>query len=177
MKGIAMHELKFNDHNFALIERDGKTWLTATDIATALGYKRSDQVSRIFERHEREFTTSMTAVVETVSLGNANLINEARVFSLRGAHLIGMFSRTSKGEEFRRWVLDQLDSMEAQAVPQRSLMVEWFEAKAAVDAQDRFASMCGKGLCEQKKRKPPLMDRLRSIAEKLQPSLNFNSPA
>lgn len=169
-----MQELKFNDHNFALIERDGKTWLTAADIATALGYKRSDQVSRIFERHEREFSPSMTDIVETVSLGNANLINDVRVFSLRGAHLVGMFARTAKGEEFRRWVLDQLDTIERAAIPKRSLMAEWFEAKAAVDAQDRFASMCGKGLCEQKTRKPPLVERLAKVSEKLQPSLCFN---
>jgi hypothetical protein len=96
-----------------------------------------------------------------------------RVFSLRGAHLIGMFSRTAKGEEFRRWVLDQLDALEAQAVPKRSLMVEWFEAKAAVDNQDRFASVCGKGLNEHKRIKPPLMARLNLVSEKLQPSLSF----
>jgi hypothetical protein len=96
-----------------------------------------------------------------------------RVFSLRGAHLIGMFSRTAKGEEFRHWVLNQLDALEVQAIPQRSLMVEWFEAKAAVDSQDRFASVCGKGLNDHKKVKPPLMDRLIRVSEKLQPSLCF----
>jgi hypothetical protein len=169
-----MQELKFNEHNFVIIERDGRTWLTAADIATALGYKRSDQVSRIFERHEREFSASMTMVFQTVSLGHGLPPSDIRLFSLRGTHLIGMFSRTSKGEEFRKWVLDQLDALEAQAIPQKSLMVEWFAAKAAVDAQDRFASMCGKGLCEQKTRKPPLVERLMQISEKLQPSLSFN---
>lgn len=177
MKGYAMQELKFNDHNFALVERDGRVWLTATDIATALGYSRSDQISRMFLRHEREFSSEMTAVVENTTLGHANLSSEMRIFSLRGAHLIGMFSRTANGEKFRRWVLDQLDEIDRHAAPNRSLMAAWFEAKAAVDAQDRFASMCGKGLCEQKKRKPPLMERLRGITEKLQPSLNFSNPA
>lgn len=169
-----MQELKFQDHNFAIVEREGRTWLTAADIATALGYKRSDQVSRIFERHAREFTSSMTMVFQAVSLGHGAPPSDVRLFSLRGAHLVGMFSRTSKGEEFRKWVLDQLDALEADAVPQKSLMVEWFAAKAAVDAQDKFASMCGKGLSEQKKRKPPLMERLMRVTEKLQPSLSFN---
>lgn len=166
-----MQELKFNDHQFSIIERDGKTWLTATDIALALGYSRSDQVSRMYLRHEREFTDSMTAVVENTTLGHINLSSEMRVFSLRGAHLIGMFSRTAKGEEFRRWVLDELDALEAQAVPQRSLMAAWFDAKAAVDSQDRFASMCGKGLSEHKALKPPLLEIVKRIAEKIQPSL------
>lgn len=33
----------------------------------------------------------------------------ARIFSLRGAHLLAMFSRTNKAKEFRKWVLDVLD--------------------------------------------------------------------
>ncbi len=34
---------------------------------------------------------------------------EHPIFSLRGAHLIAMFSRTAVAIEFRRWVLDVLD--------------------------------------------------------------------
>jgi len=30
-------------------------------------------------------------------------------FSLRGAHLVGMFARTSTAKEFRKWFLDILD--------------------------------------------------------------------
>ncbi|GHK74011.1 hypothetical protein ECZU12_54220 [Escherichia coli] len=36
-------------------------------------------------------------------------MQESRVFSLRGAHLIAMFARTPVAKEFRRWVLDILD--------------------------------------------------------------------
>jgi prophage antirepressor-like protein len=168
-----MQELKFNDHRFELVEISGKTWLTAADIATALGYSRSDQVSRIFLRHEREFSQSMTMIFRNTTLGFGVPPSDVRLFSLRGAHLVGMFSRTSKGMDFRRWVLDQLEMIERQAAPNRSLMAKWFEAKAAVDSQDRFASMCGKGLSEHKARKPPLYYRLMQISEKLQPSLNF----
>nr|WP_315249321.1 BRO family protein [uncultured Duganella sp.] len=166
-----MQNLKFNEHNFALVERDGRTWLTAADIAVALGYKRSDQVSRIFDRHEREFSASMTMVFQTVSLGRGLPPSEIRLFSLRGAHLIGMFSRTANGQAFRAWVLDQLDEIDRQAVPNRSLMAAWFEAKAAVDAQDKFASLCGKGLSEHKQKKPPLKEKLNQISNQIQPSL------
>ncbi|MGX9698092.1 BRO family protein [Janthinobacterium lividum] len=166
-----MQELKFNGRNFSLIERDGRVWLTATDIATALGYSRSDQVSRIYLRHEREFSKEMTAVVENTTLGHVNLSTEARIFSLRGAHLIGMFARTANGQAFRAWVLDQLDEADRRAAPARSLMAAWFKAKAAVDAQDKFASMCGKGLSEHKQVKPPLKKVLDQIATQIQPSL------
>lgn len=168
-----MQELKFNDHRFELVERDGKTWLTAADIAAALGYSRSDQVSRIFLRHEREFSQSMTMLFRNTTLGFGIQPSESRLFSLRGAHLLGMFARTAKGVEFRKWVLDHLDAIDRAAAGSRSLMAEFYEASAAVDAQERFASMCGKGLNEQKTRKPPLMQRLMQISEKLQPSLSF----
>jgi prophage antirepressor-like protein len=146
----------------------------AADIATALGYSRTDQVSRIFLRHEREFSQSMTMIFRNTTLGFGVQPSDMRLFSLRGAHLVGMFARTTKGVEFRAWVLDQLDEIDRQAAPNRSLMAAWFEAKAAVDAQDKYASLCGKGLYEHQKLKPPLAAKLTDIDKKMQPSLQFN---
>lgn len=166
-----MKELMFQNQTIRLIEQDGKQWASAADIARALGYANADKVTRLFDRHKIEFTSSMTRIVETPTLGGVgNLMTRARVFSLRGAHLIAMFSRTVKAQEFRRWVLDVLD--ERQAAP--SLIQEWFEAKAALDAQDKFASLCGRGLSEHRRKKPPLALRLDQVSEKLQPSLQFN---
>lgn len=166
-----MKELMFQNQTIRLIEKDGKQWASAADIARALGYARADKVTRIYDRHKAEFSASMTQIVETPTLGaSGNLVTQTRVFSLRGAHLIGMFARTSKAQDFRRWVLDILE--EQQAAP--SLIHEWFEAKAALDAQDRFASLCGRGLSEHRRQKPPLVQRLGSISERLQPSLHFN---
>lgn len=163
-----MKELMFQNQTIRLVERGGKKWASAADIARALGYARADKVTRIYDRHKVEFTSSMTMLVETPTLGaSGNLVTQTRVFSLRGAHLIGMFSRTAKAQEFRRWVLDVLESHQAD----RSLIQEWFDAKAALDAQDKFASLCGRGLSEHKRRKPPLITRLCQISEKLQPSL------
>ncbi|WP_134166275.1 BRO family protein [Paraburkholderia caballeronis] len=170
-----MKELMFQNQSIRLIEQDGKQWASAADIARALGYSRPDAVTRIYDKHRIEFTESMTALVmvETADPQNGGLLlnkTMARVFSLRGAHLIAMFARTDKAQVFRRWVLDIIESHQAS----QSLIQEWFEAKAAVDAQDKFASLCGKGLNEHKRRKPPLAERLGAIAEKLQPSLAFN---
>ncbi|SAI62890.1 phage protein [Bordetella trematum] len=169
-----MKELMFQNQTIRLIEKDGKQWASAADIARALGYARADSVTRIYDRYKAEFSESMTCLVmaqdpDPQSDGPGQF-RTARVFSLRGAHLIGMFARTSRAQEFRRWVLDVLD--ERQAAP--SLIQEWFEAKAALDAQDRFASLCGRGLSEHRRQKPPLVQRLGSISERLQPSLHFN---
>ena len=168
-----MNALTFDGHQFDLIEKDGRMWLRAADIAGALGYTRTDKLSRLYDRHAAEFTTSMSCLFETPTLGHGNLVTEIRLFSLRGAHLIGMFSRTANGQRFRKWVLDQLEMLDAQASPKKSLMAEWYEAKADLHAQNKFASYCGKGLSEHKKVKPPLLERIGLISEKIQPSLAF----
>lgn len=169
-----MNKLIFENQPMALIEHDGRLWLKSSDIATALGYARNDKMSRVYDRHKSEFSASMTCVVETPTSGFPNLTSESRMFSLRGAHLLGMFARTANGVKFRKWVLDQLDAIEGQRVENRSLMSEWYDAKAALDNQNRFASLCGRGLNDHKKQKPPLMQRIALIAEKIQPTLSFS---
>lgn len=171
-----MKELMFQNQTIRLIEKDGKQWASAADIARALGYSRADMVTRIYDKHWAEFCHSMTTLtmIETAAPRNGGLLNKttARVFSLRGAHLVAMFARAAKALEFRRWVLDVLEHR--QAAP--SLIEEWFEAKAALNAQDKFASLCGRGLSEHKREKPPLAGRRKMIADRLQPSLLFNCP-
>lgn len=169
-----MKELMFQNQPIRLVEADGKKWASAADIARALGYARPDAVTRIYDKHKVEFSSPMTRLVmiETADPQSDGLLlnkTTARVFSLRGAHLIGMFARTKKAQEFRRWVLDVID--QHQAAP--SLIQEWYEAKAALDAQEQFASLCGKGLSEHKRKKPPIAQRLTRLTEKLQPSLQL----
>lgn len=168
-----MKELMFQNQTIRLIEKDGKQWASAADIARALGYARADKVTRIFDKHRAEFTDSMTTLTMVQDLeprnGGAGQFRTARVFSLRGAHLIGMFSRTAKAQEFRRWVLDVIE--QRHAAP--SLVQEWFEARAALDAQEKFASLCGRGLNEHKTCKPRLKRRVESLMSRLQPSLQF----
>lgn len=163
-----MNHLMFEDHPLQLIEHDGRLWLSSSDICRALGYSRTDKLSRVFDRHRAEFSQSMTCVVETPILGFSGITKDNRLFSLRGAHLLGMFARTAKGMTFRRWVLDQLDVIEAQKTENRSLMMAWYEAKADLDNQERFASMCGRGLNTHKRLKPSLADRLESLADRMQ---------
>nr|WP_314137615.1 BRO family protein [Acinetobacter lwoffii] len=102
--------LSFNDVNFSPVQHDGQIWLSASELANALGYARSDAVSKIYDRNADEFTSSMTTTVNlgvvrrtgTVEMGN-------RIFSLRGCHLVAMLSRTAIAKQFRKWVLDILD--------------------------------------------------------------------
>lgn len=99
---LTFHETKFNP-----VKRNNQIWLTAVEIAKALGYKKSDAVTQIYDRNADEFRADMT---ETLNLSvSGNYQKTVRIFSLRGAHLIAMFARTPTAKEFRRWVLDILD--------------------------------------------------------------------
>lgn len=111
-----MNSIRFHDTQFTVIPHHGQPWLTATQIAQALGYASDDAVSRIYRRNADEFTSGMTGTVNLTVPGNPMPI-PVRIFSLRGAHLIAMFSRTALAKEFRRWVLDVLDR-ETAAHPQ-----------------------------------------------------------
>lgn len=165
-----MKELMFQDHSIRLIEKDGKKWASAADIAMALGYSRADSVTRLYDKHRAEFSDSMTCIVETTeTVFSGALVAKSRVFSLRGAHLIGMLARTSKAQEFRRWVLDILEGH--RAAP--SLIQAWYEARAALDAQEKFASLCGRGLSEHKTKRPPLQKEADALMSRIQPSLQF----
>lgn len=113
--GGAAAALVFESTTFEVIHRNDQPWLKAADLARALGYSRSDKITRLFDRNSAEFTDSMTAVVETPTLGlSGNLVSQTRIFSLRGAHLLAMFARTAIAALFRKWVLDILDG-QAQA--------------------------------------------------------------
>lgn len=111
MNIVTKTDLTFQNFTFNPIVEDGQVWLTSTEIAHVLGYSRTDNVSKLYARNADEFTDSMTMTVNMTFNGiNNSLRNKTvRVYSLRGAHLIAMFSNTPVAKEFRKWVLDILD--------------------------------------------------------------------
>lgn len=106
MNIVHNYELTFQNINFAYMEVAGQIWLTAAQVGEALGYSDDKAIHRLYRKHADEFTANMTGVVKVTTPGG---VQDSRVFSLRGAHLMGMFSRTPVAKEFRRWVLDILD--------------------------------------------------------------------
>lgn len=109
-----MNTLTFNSINLAPVNRnDNQIWLTSAQLAEALGYKQVDSVTKIYNRNSDEFSENMTATLEISRDGQfdrlGNLTTKTRIFSLRGCHLIAMFSRTKVAKDFRKWVLDILD--------------------------------------------------------------------
>lgn len=106
MSIVSKSDLNFHGISMQPIEGLEGIWLTANQIGYALDYADEKAVQRIYSRHSDEFTEQMTRVVKVTTPQGAQA---ARVFSLRGAHLLAMFSRTPVAKEFRRWVLDILD--------------------------------------------------------------------
>jgi len=104
-----MNELTFNNHSVVPFDNgDGKIWFTADHLAELLGYNDAKQVNKIFQRHEAEFSNSMTMRTKVTKNGINNSLREisVRLFSPRGAHLIGMVSRTKVAKELRIWLLN-----------------------------------------------------------------------
>ncbi|CAM3032257.1 Bro-N domain-containing protein [Dichelobacter nodosus] len=132
MSNLQAEPLSFNHVIFKPVElNDDQIWLTATQLAQALGYKRVNAVTQVYHRNADEFSENMTQVIdflenvkltfsdktkknfETVNLTATDkaeyLTNKTRIFSLRGCHLVALFSRTKNAKDFRKWVLDILD--------------------------------------------------------------------
>lgn len=101
--------LAFHDTTFQVVDREGEAWLRLPQIEGALGYAHGGKaLSTLYERNATEFTEKMTDVVELPTAGG---MQKVRIFSLRGAHLLGMLARTARAAEFRRWVLDILEGI------------------------------------------------------------------
>ena len=102
--------LTFNNVTLAPIPHS--LWIRSVELARALGYSDESSVGRIYKRNAEEFTPEMTQVIEISD--TVNLTVPARIFSLRGCHLVAMFARTPVAKAFRRWVLDVLDKLDAE---------------------------------------------------------------
>lgn len=98
--------VEFDSQNLRLINHANQLWFTSTDIAKALNYSDSNSITLLFSKHKDEFDSEMSQTIETK--GSGNLKRMQRIFNREGAWLIGMFARTPKAAEFRRWVLKVL---------------------------------------------------------------------
>lgn len=168
-----MQKLKFDGQEFDVVDHGGQPCLTLADVAAALYGKGGPQSATPFEtrvrdlyrRHADEFTDKMTATVEMLTPGGRQRV---RVFSLRGAHLLGMFARTERAKAFRRWVLDVIDHHLDQS---QSKYQEYLSELHKLSDRRAVASLHGRGLNQWRLDKPPMEDRVRQLEIELQPSL------
>lgn len=108
-------QLVFNNTPLSIITLNNQIWITSSELARALNYSDQSSVNRIYSRYQYEFTNKMTSSVKLTDQNQQ--LKEVRVYSLRGAHLIAMFSRTEIAKQFRQWVLDILDNETQKTTP------------------------------------------------------------
>lgn len=117
-----MTTLTFQNKPISVTHYQNQIWFTVFELGKALGYSdHSRNVKSIYERHADEFTPNMTALINMQTNGG---MQKVRIFSLRGAHLIGMLSHTKVAKEFRKWVLDILDQEVEQQKPKQLALPE-----------------------------------------------------
>lgn len=166
--------LSFNNVDLTPINNnDGQIWVTSSELAKALGYKRSDAVSRIYSRNADEFSDDMTALIS--SPRNVNLT--VRIFSLRGCHLAAMFASTEIAKQFRKWVLDVLakSNNSNQGYQLGDLQSLRDENRARYAVGFTLASGGGRTLSNWKYEKHALDSELQVIDNLMQPLLTgFN---
>lgn len=92
----------FNNQNIELIRHNGQSYMALPQIEGALEFaKKGKAISNLYNQHKSEFDEEMSCLIRR---GNTRV----RIFNREGAWLIGMFARTPKAAEFRRWVLKVL---------------------------------------------------------------------
>lgn len=168
-----MSKLTFNGFEFNVIQHSGQPYLTLQEIAQVLyakeGGAQSDtpfvRVRKLYARHADEFRSDMTALVKMQTAGG---MQEVRIFSLRGCHLLGMFARTAVAKKFRVWALDVLDEhLNAGKGWQQEFNKAWLE----YTSEKAVASLCGRGLNQWRLRKSPLEQRVEHLASQAQVAL------
>ena len=149
------HALIFNGVTLSPVTHQNSLWIRSAELARALGYADESSVGRIYQRNADEFFSDMTQLIEIPD--SVNLTVPTRIFSLRGCHLVAMFSRTKVAKDFRKWVLNVLDNL---TMPERRPLADELllpplppedEADdalplhifAAIDAAERCASSAG----------------------------------
>lgn len=133
--------VQFNSQQIELINRNNQPFITQIQLGRALGYTRGDVVGQLYKAHSDEFTPDMTCTSDLLVQGQKRKV---RVFSLRGCHLLAMFSKTPVAKEFRKWVLDLIESHN-QAVSQKQVSsLAQIDVNEIVDAivEERAKKIC-----------------------------------
>lgn len=169
-ESINCRELKFHDQTVIPYDNgDRKIWFTADTLAGLLGYADKDKVLNLFYRHEDEFSPSMTTLAKVRVNGINNSLREidTRLFSPRGAHLIGMFARTKVAKELRVWLLDLVER--EGAAPQLGVhhTIEQMRniVAAAWKASDEDSSDAGRRLRKRQDDLPELVKAQKLVDE------------
>lgn len=100
------NQLVFKGKALTPIILNNQPYLGVLQIGVALNYAKPELVNKVYNNHADEFTPDMSFLTTIDTPGGKQ---QVRVFSLRGCHLLAMFSKTPVAKEFRKWVLDLIE--------------------------------------------------------------------
>lgn len=158
-----MQTIQFNGNPINAYDIKGTLYIKSRDIAEALGYLRTDYVSRIFQRHAAEFDSSMA---KKITIDGVSTI----AFSHRGINLLALLQGHVKAINLER-VLDGLDDKATAKQQGRSLVDQFFEQQRKMDDAEAVASLCGRGLAQFKKDKPRMVTQQDELLRQINPPL------
>lgn len=127
MSTLSTHLADFHGYPIEIIDHNNQPWLTGEQVGKALGIKHARTgIRKLYDRHADEFTNDMTGEVDVTSPSG---VQKTRIFSPRGAWMLGMWSQTDKAKRFRQWILDVLEKQTQQQPPQFALTDDILEKK------------------------------------------------
>lgn len=111
--GSLARSFAFDGKSLVFWERDGEHYVTAKEIADALGYADASKVTTLYSRRKSEFRESESCTLKVRDQRNgadprAKLV---RVFSARGAMRVAILAETEKAAAFRDFCLDVMDKL------------------------------------------------------------------
>ena len=147
--------VQFHEHKIELLRHNGQDYMTLSQIGGALEVRENNGLSKIYNAHKEEFDEEMSCLVKQ---GRTRV----RIFNREGAWLIGMFARTPKAAEFRRWVLKVLKTAaDGTAVPALPVadaeLKDWCASVLALSIENRVK----KAVETERKR---ILEQIKAIA-------------
>lgn len=79
MNIVAKSDYNFQGFTFNPVTEGGSIWFTSTELAKALGYKKTDAISQIYARNADEFSDSMSLTLNMKVNGINNSLRNKSV--------------------------------------------------------------------------------------------------
>lgn len=104
-----MKVFHFNAISLSFCERDGEWWLSAREVASALGYSGPDEVAKLYRRNAANFKAGESATVRLT--GPDGKTYAQRAFSPRGLLRVAIHAGTPSAVEFHDFVVDLIEKL------------------------------------------------------------------
>ena len=118
----------WNGHNIRFVEKDGEWWAVAKDVAVALGYPRTYNITRLLDARDKG-----THKVRTLG-GTQNVL----VISEFGIYDATFNSHKPEAKDFKRWVFDVIKTLRQASGLEGFQIFRMLDKRHQVEAMERL---------------------------------------